>query len=206
MDQSSGRFPPSLSGFSLLWALSLASSLFEQFEGGERVRSREKRAERQAGEPHTEGRQNTSSRALGSHAEGSQIEMREKSARSRRRFAVAAWLLIFVGALFLLAPDITDFVYRSNAANQLDTVWEAAAFANEGNAASDGAGDAAPSEQANAEDSAIQLAQAGASALPWLKDYNERVRSGAGPAVNDPFAFSSADGGFAETGLSSGPV
>ena len=106
----------------------------------------------------------------------------------------------------MLAPDITDFVYRSNAANQLDTVWEAAAFANEGNAASDGAGDAAPSEQANAEDSAIQLAQAGASALPWLKDYNERVRSGAGPAVNDPFAFSSADGGFAETGLSSGPV
>ena len=106
----------------------------------------------------------------------------------------------------LLAPDITDFFYRANTANQLKTVQDAAALASAGDATADGAGDVAPSEQEDADDPAIQLAQAGSSALPWLKDYNERVRSGAGPAVNDPFTFSSSDSIFAETGLSSGPV
>lgn len=185
------------------------------------MRNRDKRAARQAGEPHSEGLRAEGRQAGGSHAakkhaasqhaaesraSGSHAEIGAKSARSRRRFTVAAWLLLFVGALFLLAPDITDFFYRANTANQLETVQDAAALASAGDATADGAGDVAPSEQEDADDPAIRLAQAGSSALPWLKDYNERVRSGAGPAVNDPFTFSSSDGVFAETGLSSGPV
>ena len=138
-------------------------------------------------------------------AVASRVQARAQATRSRRRFAIVAWMIVFVGALFLLAPDITDFIYRANTTDQLQTVRNAAALA-AGDDAPGGVANSTVHTQSGSDDSAIQLAKVGESALPWLREYNERVRSGIGPSVDDPFAFSSSDGAFAETGLSGGPV
>ena len=73
-------------------------------------------------------------------AVASRVQARAQATRSRRRFAIVAWMIVFVGALFLLAPDITDFIYRANTTDQLQTVRNAAALA---------AGDDAPGGVAN---------------------------------------------------------
>lgn len=89
----------------------------------------------------------------------------------------------------------------------MDSVRQAAALVDKGCSEQEGGNaDASASGGFAIGESPVELARAGASALPWLRAYNERVRTGKGPVVNDPFAFDSSDESFAETGLADMPV
>ena len=112
---------------------------------------------------------------------------------------VVAWMLLFVGALMLLAPDILEVSYRVSSDDRMTAVDKAADQAAASSAASD---QLAPADdQATAE--AVHRA---VDSLPWLQRYNEQVRSGMGAAVGDPFGLDASEGSLSSAGLSDMPV
>lgn len=116
-----------------------------------------------------------------------------------RRAAVRllGWLLLLVGALLLISPDLARMSREADAAGQAEAVRQAARAAS---------GSASSGQEGSSVPGAPPLAQAAADALPWLRSYNERVREGEGPAINDPFGFGGSEGSFDASGLAGLPV
>lgn len=133
-------------------------------------------------------------------AEASQVKPRRR-AWPRTAAGVVAWMLLFTGALLLLAPDILEVSYRVSADDRMAAVDKAAEQA---------AGEASPAasdQLAPADDQATaEAARRAADSLPWLQRYNEQVRSGMGAAVGDPFGLDASEGSLSSAGLSDTPV
>ena len=129
-------------------------------------------------------------------------EVPRKPARRSCIVRVIGWLVLFCGALLLLSPDIYEASYTFQSVSQTDIALKAIdAVFNDDGKASDG-------EEATSlyDAEALSVADKAASSRPWLEDYNERVRCGQGPLINDPFTFGKSDQSFAATGLVDAPV
>lgn len=114
---------------------------------------------------------------------------------------VVAWVLLFAGALMLLAPDILEVSYRVSADDRMAAVDKVA------DQAAGEASSAASDELAFSDDqAAAEAARRAADSLPWLQRYNEQVRSGMGAAVGDPFGLDASEGSLSSAGLSDTPV
>ena len=125
-----------------------------------------------------------------------------KPARRPRIVRVIGWVILLCGALLLLSPDIYEASYTFQSISQTDIALKAIdAVFDDDDEASDG------SETTSLYDSEVlSVADRAASSRPWLEDYNERVRTGQGPLINDPFTFGKSDQSFAATGLADAPV
>lgn len=129
-------------------------------------------------------------------------EVPRKPARRSCIVRVIGWLVLFCGALLLLSPDIYEASYTFQSVSQTDIALKAIdAVFNDDGKASDG-------EEATSlyDAEALSVADKAPSSRPWLEDYNERVRCGQGPLINDPFTFGKSDQSFAATGLVDAPV
>ena len=129
-------------------------------------------------------------------------ETSPKPVRRSRIVRVIGWLVLFCGALLLLSPDIYEASYTFQSVSQTDIALKAIdAVFNDDGKASDG-------EEATSlyDAEALSVADKAASSRPWLEDYNERVRCGQGPLINDPFTFGKSDQSFAATGLADAPI
>lgn len=129
-------------------------------------------------------------------------EVPRKPARRSCIVRVIGWLVLFCGALLLLSPDIYEASYTFQSVSQTDIALKAIdAVFNDDGKASDG-------EEATSlyDAEALSVADKAASSRPWLEDYNERVRCGQGPLINDPFTFGKSDQSFAATGLADAPI
>lgn len=121
--------------------------------------------------------------------------------RSRAYIGVVAWLLLLVGALMLLAPDILEISYRISADDRMAAIDEVASQAAGGEPAPVSASLAFSGNQ-DAADAACRAVDA----LPKLQQYNVQVRAGAGVAVDDPFGLNASEGSLSSVGLSDTPV
>lgn len=124
------------------------------------------------------------------------------------------------GAVLLLSPDINRVINAIGSAADMDAAQQAVGLASESGSEDAGARDV-DAEDAGAQDEGadttsaddsessddvqLDMSKAGSS-RSWLEEYNEKVRKGTGPAVNDPFTFDASDQSFAETGLVDAPV
>lgn len=131
-------------------------------------------------------------------ADTAQVKLRRRK-WPRALAGVVAWVLLFAGALMLLAPDILEVSYRISADDRMAAVDKVADQAAASSAASDQL--ASPDDQETAE-----AARRAADSLPWLQRYNEQVRSGMGAAVGDPFGLDASEGSLSSAGLSDTPV
>lgn len=120
----------------------------------------------------------------------------EHSSKKRLNIAAVGWVVLFAGALLLLAPDFVELSYGLRANSEMAAASKAIDAASDSNAVSESA----------AGEEALETADRGVSSRPWLESYNERVRQGGGMVINDPFTFGAADRSFAETGLAGLPV
>ena len=129
-------------------------------------------------------------------------EVPRKPARRSCIVRVIGWLVLFCGALLLLSPDIYEASYTFQSVSQTDIALKAI------DAVLDDDGKASDGEEATSlyDAEALSVADKAASSRPWLEDYNERVRCGQGPLINDPFTFGKSDQSFAATGLVDAPV
>lgn len=114
--------------------------------------------------------------------------------------AVLGWLTLLCGAILLLSPDIYEASYSLRSKPDLEAARRAV------EAVYDKRGEGPGSEEESASADALAAADKADSSRPWLEAYNERVRGGEGPAVNDPFTFGAQDSSFSETGLVDVPV
>lgn len=133
-------------------------------------------------------------------ADTAQVKLRRRK-WPRALAGVVAWVLLFAGALMLLAPDILEVSYRISADDRMAAVDKVA------DQAADEASSAASDELASSTDQeTAEAARRAADSLPWLQRYNEQVRLGMGAAVGDPFGLDASEGSLSSAGLSDTPV
>lgn len=124
----------------------------------------------------------------------------KKSSGRPKAIAVLGWLIVFCGAILLLSPDIYEASYNLRSKPGLESAQRAVEVVYDRREESPG------SEEKPASDDALAVADKADSSRPWLEAYNDRVRNGEGPAVNDPFTFGTQDSSFSGTGLVDVPV
>lgn len=133
-------------------------------------------------------------------ADAAQVKLQRRK-WPRALVGVVAWVLLFAGALMLLAPDILEVSYRVSADDRMAAVDKVA------DQAAGVASSAASDQLASSDDqAAAEAARRAADSLPWLQRYNEQVRSGMGAAVGDPFDLDASEGSLSSAGLSDMPV
>lgn len=132
-------------------------------------------------------------------------------ARPRRLRAVTVfgWVILFCGALLMLMPDFYKASNSLSTRTEIETALRAVNIVS----STDSAGESAQAEDSRTVsgssepvDDALIVANKAASSRPWLEEYNEQVRNGTGPGINDPFTFDPDDQSFAATGLADLPV
>ncbi len=136
---------------------------------------------------------------------------RPKSFRHRRNAAFLGWAILFCGAILMLMPDINKVGNDLKVKAEVETAYRAVSLASGVTIVDDDVQTeddltAASSENTASVDDALIVANKADSSRPWLEEYNERVRSGTGPGINDPFTFAPDDQSFAETGLADLPI
>lgn len=127
----------------------------------------------------------------------------KKKPRNRQRVLVGAvaWVLLLIGALMLLAPDILEASYRISVDGRMTSVDEVA------NQAARDESLSPPSQSALSRNQDVtDMACRAADSLPWLQRYNEQIRAGAGAAVDDPFGLGASEDSLSSAGLSDTPV
>ena len=130
--------------------------------------------------------------------------------RRRPRGAILlGWMILFCGALLMLAPDFNKASYGFATRTEVETALRAVNMATGTvSANNDVQADVETSTSGSSDpvDDALIVANKAASSRPWLEEYNEEVRSGTGPGINDPFTFAPDDQSFAATGLADLPI
>lgn len=130
-------------------------------------------------------------------------ETPKKQPRNRQRVLIGAvaWVLLLIGDLMLLAPDILEVSYRISTDGRMAVVDEVA-----NQAARDVPSPASSQLAFSGNQDAVDLACCAADTLPWLRRYNEQIRLGVGVAVDDPFCLDVSEGSLFSTELADTPV